>query len=328
MKRIRLEDYEKKYHTYSYQKLYEKIMSFIEAGEIKPIKASGLNGKKPALFNEYRLVEKKEDYSSYIEELSYEYVPMISTDFYLKHPGIYKEDRRWLLLLNNYLKRNREELRVCQSLNERSFAIWKREKFLKEEEGRRILKRCNISMEQLNIYETTEPLAYYTFYKTVPQNILILENKDTFYSMRRHLINGGNTIFDMSVGTLIYGAGKGILRSFEELELYGEPYMADRSNKIYYFGDLDYEGIVIYESLADKYKNSRDIIPMKHAYLQMVTKAEIMGINDMPDMKEGQKQTDGGHFFSYFEEGWKEDVKKFLEKGKYIPQEIVTWKDL
>ena len=31
----------------------------------------------------------------------------------------------------------------------------------------------------LNLYETSEPLAYYTDTKEIPQNILLVENKDT-----------------------------------------------------------------------------------------------------------------------------------------------------
>ena len=142
MKRIKLEEYEKKYHTYSYQKLYEKIRFLLEEGKIKPVKASGLNGKKPALYNEYWVMEEQEDYASYLEELSYFYKAKISIDYYLKHPECYKEDRRWLLLLNEYLREQEEQLTQPQSLNERSFAIWKREKFLKEEQGKKILKRC------------------------------------------------------------------------------------------------------------------------------------------------------------------------------------------
>ena len=70
--------------------------------------------------------------------------------------------------------------------------------------------------------------------------------------MRSHLIAAGILeIFSMEVGTLIYGAGKGILRSFQDFDLCAEPYMTYSENTIFYFGDLDYEGIGIYENLAE-----------------------------------------------------------------------------
>ena len=65
--------------------------------------------------------------------------------------------------------------------------------------------------------------------------------------MRNYLLNGHTEIFGAEIGTLIYGAGKGIIRSFQDFDLCAEPYMKHPKNTIYYFGDLDYEGIGIYE---------------------------------------------------------------------------------
>ena len=50
--------------------------------------------------------------------------------------------------------------------------------------------------------------------------------------MRNYLLNGHTEIF---------GAGKGIIRSFQDFDLCAEPYMKHPKNTIYYFGDLDYE---------------------------------------------------------------------------------------
>lgn len=59
--------------------------------------------------------------------------------------------------------------------------------------------------------------------------------------MRRHLLGGGKTILGLETGTLIYGAGKQILRSFFDFSLCMEPYINCTGNQIYYFGGLDYE---------------------------------------------------------------------------------------
>ena len=68
--------------------------------------------------------------------------------------------------------------------------------------------------------------------------------------MRNYLLNGHTEIFGAEIGTLIYGAGKGIIRSFQDFDLCAEPYMKHPKNTIYYFGDLDYEGIGIYKLLS------------------------------------------------------------------------------
>ena len=134
---------------------------------------------------------------------------MISVDYYLAHPDTYEKDRIWVLMLNEYLKKHADALLTAESLNERSFEIWHREKFLDREQGKKILKRCGLNVEALNVYRTTEPLSYYTHTRNTPQNILILENKDPFFSMRNYLLNGHTEIFGAEIGTLIYGAGKG-----------------------------------------------------------------------------------------------------------------------
>lgn len=171
-------------------------------------------------------------------------------------------------------------------------------KFLTKEDGNRILKCCGLDIEELNIYRTSEPLAYYSHTREVPQNLLILENKDTFYSMRKHLLNGNKTILGECIRTLIYGAGKRILRSFEDFSLCAEPYMKDEKNFIYYFGDLDYEGIRIYEALSELLKEYQKVIPFVPAYEAMIRKSEC--VTRLPDTKEQQNKNIKNIFFSYF----------------------------
>lgn len=50
--------------------------------------------------------------------------------------------------------------------------------------------------------------------------------------------------------------------------------MKHPKNTIYYFGDLDYEGIGIYENLAEKFRSRWKIIPFVPAYQAMLGKAE------------------------------------------------------
>lgn len=325
MKRISLEAVLKPDSQESYEEQYRRIRRLLDEGRIRPVKASGTNGKSPALYREYWLTEEKKDYKQLREELKYQLVPLISVDYYLAHPDIYEQDREWVLMLDAYLKDRRQLLAHQESVNERSFEIWNREKFLARGPGKKILKRCGIEPDFLNVYGTAEPLSYYSHTRTVPQDLLILENKDTFYSMRRHLLEGKKTIFKVPVGTLIYGAGKGIWRSFQDFEVCVEPYMKAEGNQIYYFGDLDYEGIGIYESLWDLCRGSREIVPFVPAYEAMLKKAEQ--VKCLPDTKEQQNRNIKDLFFSYFTEEQKAAMRGILEKGKYIPQEILNISD-
>ncbi len=342
MKRISLEEIQKNIcssmrhkvqeseHTESeYSMLYRRIMEQIEAGILKPVKASGTNGKKPALYLEYwiQAVQPEEEQlqRELLEELQYRLIPTISLDYYQKHLDSYRQDRQWVQMLNEYLKEKKGKQTAPISLNERSFEIWKREKFLQKEQGRKILKRCGMAVEDLQIYETSEPLAYYVHTRNTPQNILIIENKDTFYSMRRALLEGQETILGKAFGTLVYGAGKGILRSFQDFTLCVEPFMQQKDNRLYYFGDLDYEGILIFERLAESFQGYQEIFPFTEAYNRMMEKAGEW--ERLPDTKDGQNRNIGRRFFQYFHSQQEEGMMQLLESGKYIPQEILNIKD-
>lgn len=328
MKQITLDELGKKFKLQDYRELYNKILELITENQIKPIKASGLNGKKPALYRKYWLLEETKDYSNYIDELLYQYVPIISTEYYLKHLEQYDEDRKWLQLLNIYLKKYEYRLAKPAAMNERSFDIWHREKFLKEEQGNKILKRCKLDIKILNIYETTEPLAYYVHTKKTPQNMLILENKDTFYSMRMRMLGGIDDILGIEIGTLIYGAGKGIHRSFQDFDFCGEPYMKKEENVILYLGDIDYEGIGIFEKFVQLFGAKYHIKPFFQGYSKMIDKAYEIGIESLPRTKEGQNQNIGNVFFNYFDDKRTSQMKRILEEMKYIPQEILKLEDL
>ena len=342
MKRISLEKLINSYENasneaFSYKEQCQYVKGLIETGKIKPVWASGTNGKSPALYCEYWIVEKEKDYSELKEELLYRLVPEISIDYYMTHLKSYEQDRKWVLCLNEFLRKQKEQLGYPKSVNERSFEIWQREKFLTKEQGKKILKRCQIDIEKLNVYETTEPLAYYSHTRQTPQNILIIENKDTFFSMRKHLLscteseiinenkNEKSKILGMSVGTLIYGAGKGIFGSFQDFEFCVEPYMKNEGNQIYYLGDLDYEGIGIYENFAQMFCGKWEIKPFVEGYETMIKKAETMG--QLPDTKTGQNKNIRELFFSYFSSDIEEKMKVILQAGRYIPQEILNITD-
>lgn len=325
MKRISLEKLLKSHVRDSYEQQYHFVRKLLEQEKIKPVKASGTNGKRPALYRSYWVMEEKKDYSALEEELKYRLHPMISVDYYLSHLENYEKDREFVLLLDNYLRSNQDMLSYQESVNERSFEIWNREKFLAKEQGKRILKCCGLEINELNVYGTAEPLSYYSHTRETPQKLLILENKDTFYSMRRSLLEGRDRIFGEKIGTLIYGAGKRILKSFEDFDFCVEPYMAEDGNRIYYFGDLDYEGIGIYEKLAKAFCTRWEIFPFVQAYEKMLEKAGQA--EDLPETREKQNRNISGDFFSYFAGSQVKKMKEILEKERYIPQEILNISD-
>ena len=64
--------------------------------------------------------------------------------------------------------------------------------------------------------------------------------------------------------------------------------MKHPENIIYYFGDLDYEGIGIYENLEEKFRGRWKIIPFVPAYQAMLGKAEQ--VTELPETKGASEQ--------------------------------------
>ena len=322
-KRIDIDELQQYLNIEYYIELVNVVTNLINEEVILPIKSSKLNGKKPALYNRYNIIYAKEDNSKYTQELSYGINIKLDKTYYMKNIEKYKEDRNFILSLSKFLDERIDLLSTEVAANERSFQIWEREKFLNREGGKRILRNLNLSEKFLNIYDTTQPLPYYSYSKNSPQKILIIENKDTFYSMRKHLIKGSNRIFSEKISTLIYGGGKNIYKTFKDFELCVEPYLLHRDNEILYLGDLDYEGIIIYEGLYEIFKDDFNIKPFVKGYEFMLEKFIKENVN-LPNTKEGQNRNIGQVFLREFTQEYRGVIINILSSNKYIPQEILN----
>ncbi len=328
MKKIGLEKLLEESGTEDYQLQYEYVAGLIKGGKIRPIGSAPLNGKKPALPAAFWLTEEAVSDPAEVEELRYDTELMISTDYYLHHPEVYHNERKWVRELNSFLRNGKSSLECAVSLNERSCQIWGREKFLQREQGIKLLKHCGMTVEELNVYRTSEPLAYYSADKSSPQGILIIENKDTFYTFRHFLYEGGRKVGGHMIGTVIYGAGKGILKSFSDVLGIMDEYMRDPGNEYLYFGDIDYEGIGIYEHLATDFRGMCVIRPFEHCYKLMLHKAHLRGFDKLELTKAAQNRNISGEFFKAFSPEVVSEMKAILESGRYIPQEYVNITDL
>ena len=309
----------------AYSEQYAYIKNLLDAGKIKPVRTAAKNGKKPALYLEYWEQEEQQDYSALEHELLYALHPRLDITYYQQHLQTYAEERDDVKQLQDFLQQHSELLAMQVSYNERSFQIWGREKFLLKGAGQKILKHCGWSLADLNCYSTAEPFAYFSLTRNVPQKLLIIENKDTFFSLRRHLLAGNKEIFGEKISTLIYGAGKRVISSFQEFAVSAEPYMLAESNELLYFGDLDYEGLGIYEKLAESFVGQGKIKPFIPAYLAMLEKSREY--SKLPTTKEAQSRQLDGTFLAYFAVSVQSEMQELLQQDLYIPQEILTIDD-
>ncbi|MBO4685008.1 MAG: hypothetical protein J5600_06750 [Desulfovibrio sp.] len=303
----------------------ERIKTLVASGAVSAVKSSPTNGKRPRLHVQWWVPKAGgRDDASLLEELDYRLHPMIQTEFYRTHLAAYEKDRACVLQLSAFLLGSRNLLARPASVNERSFQIWGREKFLKRGGGGTILRRCGIPLGEggLNAFQTAEPLAAFALHRSAPQNVLVVENLDAFCSLRKLLCENSRPLLGTAFGTLVYGGGKSAVASFRQFSASAEPYLQDRSCRFFYFGDLDWEGLGIYEAVAESFSSTGAIEPFVLAYAKMVAMAEG---RKLPESE--HRPQDCPRFFSFIPGALQGAMRAILGSGRRVPQEIVTAAD-
>ncbi|RDY28417.1 hypothetical protein CHL78_005835 [Romboutsia weinsteinii] len=291
------------------------------------------NGRNPSLFMKYKLIVEENDYLDYIKEIDYDLAPELDKSYYKQKLSTYERDRQDILAISNYIKNKKHLLNTSISTNERSYEVFRREKRIKQKGINTIMKNLGLDEDFFNYYETCEPIAYYSVSKGSPQNVLIIENQDTFYSIRKYIKTVSKNVLGIEISTVIYGGGNGRLPSINEIEEYTEEYISNINNTFYYFGDIDYAGISIYESYRERNIDKIDWVPFKEGYEYILDKVvgdsrAIEDINSLPVTKDGQKDNRKGIFMDFFDNKYQQKIENILSERKYIPQEALNFNDL
>ena len=293
---------------------------------ISPVKSSDLTAMYERIYTKYRIIRKDDaKLNEAIEELNYLYHPSIKIDYYRNNPSKYIDIRKYLIKLNDFIINNEELLKNKISINERSYEIFQEEKFLSSRKGKSLFNKIGWDIvSKLNVYRTPEPFIYLSTNREPKQNILIIENKDTYITASKLLINNFE-ILGHKISTIIYGEGEKIVSSFKELPNDSTlDYLINKENTFYYWGDIDMMGFSIYNSLT-KVIDWTEIFLFEEAYKSMVQKGR--------NFKLGESSKD--QRCNYLEglnkiksKEVREEILSILNGSKYIPQEILNFYDL
>jgi len=295
------------------------IYQYVEESILAPVKSAGKNGRRPSLYNKYWIVKPESDYSTALEEIKLLH-PWFNHSKYAKHPEMYVRYKREIDLISNFIWKNADRLKEPMSMNERSFQIWGMEKLLKDKSIiKSIFNYNDWHLSLLNFYETPEPFFEYNFSNENEMNILIVENKDTWFSLRKIMQENKLNHLFRNYQVLLYGEGKKIT-SRNRLKEY-DNLLTGSINRYYYFGDLDYEGIEIYQTLLENNKEL-DINLCAELYSWMLVEAKEYSL---PRTRSGQKKVDINAFLKSFTVQECEEIKAILDNGLYIPQEILNY---
>ncbi|PEQ91751.1 hypothetical protein CN481_15795 [Bacillus sp. AFS006103] len=319
-KTISLDQLTKLADNIDYTDLVYKINTYVEEDLLEPVKASGKNGRRPSLYLKYRIFKPEIDYANTLEEIKLLH-PKFNHSNYAKNPEIYLKNKIEIDYLSKFFWENENLLIEPMSINERSFQIWGIEKLLKEKSTiKSIFQYNDWDIAALNYYETPEPFFEYNYSNENEMNILIIENKDTWFSLRKIMREDGLNHLFRNYHTLLYGEGKKIISRNNRLQEYDQ-LLNGSTNTYYYFGDLDFEGIEIYQTLLSS-NQDLSIHLCTELYSLMLEEAQKY---NLPKTKSGQKKTDIQEFLKYFNNTKAEEIMNILDNGLYIPQEILNY---
>lgn len=283
-------------------------------GVLVPIRAHGTNQANPALPNGYRIKKHrlKADFFEAIRSRQLFLHPLIYIDGYFKETeDLWRLQQPWLDKLQDYL--------VTYGLPQIEVSVWQRsyeimgdEKWISEGGGHAFLQRVRI-FEKLKIVDLVEPLMFALNPRRVQDAVcyhLIVENKTTFDAL-------AEVLPETDFLTLIYGAGKSFLNSITQLER--QLHMPHVQHRIYYFGDVDLEGIKIWHVL-NKRRQASLALPF---YQALLGKKFYQGKgNQRKDSKAYEE------FCGCFSAAEQQAIDHLFANHGYYPQEALSGREL
>ena len=101
-KKITLQELAALYQIREYPALVQLVQTLLEETWLQPVKNSGSNGKRPPLWQNYWVKQPMDDNEICREELLYQLHPDLQRDYYLQHLEQYRQDRLYVLALNQF----------------------------------------------------------------------------------------------------------------------------------------------------------------------------------------------------------------------------------
>ena len=322
---ISLNEMEEIIRIKDYEQFAETIKELTNKNIIKPIKTkNNTNGKLPSLYLKYRIIKDKEQDDEIENEIKH-LSPELKIEKYLNNKETYRIHRTELKQLDYFFKNKKEKLNIKISKNERAYQIWGYEKMIDSDIGKAIINFNNLR-EKLNYYLTPEPFFDYILEYNDDMTILIIENKDTWYTLRKIAKDKKLKqlkIFGENINGLIYGEGNKITKP-QSIEIYVKEILG-RQAKVIYWGDLDFSGIDMFERVIKENSNI-EIKLFNEIYEKMLQLSDDKKLHEI--RKEQNKNIDIRQFLINFKDiSIQEKIENVLNANKYIPQEIINYEE-
>ncbi len=241
-----------------------------------------------------------------------------------RFPWLFLEHEAKLWALHKWLRASYGREIPSVSEGERAYEIWGDEKELlsssKHKSGfMELLGRLKFDMGLLRVYSTTQA-RYRSYVLPEPGLVLVSENLDFYYSVKRMLRRGGFDLFGSRIVGTVFGAGKAALSEAFDTFLHEEG-IARASLR--YIGDIDPTGIW----MAQKFESAFGDVLLYPLYGEMARRhmqRRTSGAMLFHYPEEQAEYINPDNFTTHLSEEEAGEVSRCLEERVRIPQEIIT----
>lgn len=317
---ITLNEIENLVATNNYDELRTIVNKQIDYEVIKPIGKKNTNGLIPPLHLKYRICYETEDLSSYLDEIRHLH-PDLKISEYLANPVLYKSHRHIVLPLSDFLKTRPEALFNKMSKNERAYSIWYDEKILDDSKAKSVIAFLEIE-KRLNYYLTPEPFFDFVLKSQKEMTVLIVENKDTWFTFRKLLTKNPKKccLHGRNLDAVLYGEGNKVTKP-GGIQAYADNVLS-ANVQFLYFGDLDFTGIDLFLRVC-KANPDADIRLFTELYKDMLDLVKLDKLGQIRKKQNTDIMMDG--FLSFFSSDQIIMIQELLNANKYIPQEVINY---
>ena len=313
--------------TIEYDLFYKSVRELENANVIKPYGKNTNSMMFKSVYLKYRIIDHvkvEHELSQEDKQFLHSLNSKIDTSFYFKNTKELESDKDTLLKLSEFLN-SVEWNTPYLSLNERSYELFGYEKRLSGAGvTSSLINRTKITLNDICCFETYTPLqchTMYNFYKREKKTILIVENLDTYWSFHRAM---NESSLGDKIDMLVYGCGNKSAGNFK----FHRHYSITPNDNIYYFGDVDPEGLAIFNRV--KKSNPELNIKLSNDLYKLAIEIGFKrGLRDIPNENQTvvpENELDA--VLSSLDNETRENFKYILTNDKYIPQEAVNYRIL
>ncbi|MBC3888618.1 hypothetical protein GH810_09885 [Acetobacterium paludosum] len=304
----------------NYDELRAIVNEQIADEVIMAVGKKNTNGLIPPLHLKYRICNTAEDLSPYFDEIRHLH-PDLKISEYLANPHLYKMHRHIVLPLSDMLKTRSETLRHKMSKNERAYSIWHDEKMLDDSKAKSVIAFLEIA-ERLNYYLTPEPFFDFVLRSQKEMTVLIIENKDTWFTFRKLLTKNPEKccLHGTQLDAVLYGEGNKVTKP-GGIQAYADNVLS-ANVQFLYFGDLDFTGIDLFSRVC-KANPGANIKLFAELYQDMLDLTEWDQLGQIRKKQKTDINMNG--FLSFFSADHMIMIQELLKANKYIPQEAINY---